>query len=46
MRKVAWPTSSEIVNSSIVVIIGVVVMGALIFLFDAGAIKLVDIIFG
>ena len=46
MRKVAWPTKSEIVNSSIVVVIGVVVMAALIFVFDWASLHLVDIIFG
>ena len=34
MKKVAWPTRSEVINSSIVVIIGVVVMATIIFGFD------------
>jgi preprotein translocase subunit SecE len=34
MKKVAWPPRSEIIQSTIVVVIGVVVMTALIFLFD------------
>ena len=34
MKKVAWPPRAEIINSTIIVIIGVVVMTALIFLFD------------
>ena len=46
LRKVAWPTKSEVINSSIVVVIGVVVMGALIFGFDYVSLKLVDFIFG
>jgi preprotein translocase subunit SecE len=46
LRKVAWPTKSEIVNSSIIVIIGVVVMAAIIFGFDWASLHLVDIIFG
>jgi preprotein translocase subunit SecE len=46
LRKVAWPTRSEVINSSIVVVIGVVVMGALIFGFDYVSLKLVDFVFG
>jgi len=46
LRKVAWPTKSEIANSSIIVIIGVVVMAAIIFGFDWASLHLVDIIFG
>jgi preprotein translocase subunit SecE len=46
MRKVAWPTRAEIISSSIVVVIGVVVMAALIFGFDFVALHLVDIVFG
>ena len=34
MRKVAWPTRHEVVNSTIVVLIAVVVMTSLIFAFD------------
>ena len=34
MKKVAWPPRAEILNSTVVVIIGVVVMTSLIFLFD------------
>jgi preprotein translocase subunit SecE len=46
MRKVAWPTRAEIVNSSLIVIIGVIVMGALIFAFDWLSLNIVDFIFG
>jgi preprotein translocase subunit SecE len=46
LKKVAWPTKSEVINSSIVVVIGVVVMGALIFGFDYFSLRLVDFIFG
>jgi preprotein translocase subunit SecE len=46
LKKVAWPTRSEIINSSIIVIIGVVVMAALIFGFDVLSLELVDFIFG
>jgi preprotein translocase subunit SecE len=34
MKRVAWPPRDEIINSTIIVIIGVVVMTGLIFLFD------------
>ena len=34
MKKVAWPPRPEILNSTVIVIIGVVVMTSLIFLFD------------
>ena len=33
-KRVAWPPRAEILNSTVVVVIGVVVMTALIFLFD------------
>jgi preprotein translocase subunit SecE len=46
MKKVAWPTREETINSSVVVVIGLVVMAALIFGFDYLSIKLVDFIFG
>jgi preprotein translocase subunit SecE len=41
MRKVAWPTKHEIVNSTIIVLIAVVVMTSLIFCFDYVSAKLV-----
>jgi preprotein translocase subunit SecE len=34
MRKVAWPTRAEIINSSVIVLIAVTVMTLLIFGFD------------
>ena len=34
MKRVAWPPRQEIMNSTVIVVIGVVVMTALIFLFD------------
>jgi preprotein translocase subunit SecE len=46
MKKVAWPTRPEVINSSVVVVVGVVVMAALIFGFDYLSIHLVDFIFG
>lgn len=41
LRKVAWPTKQEVVNSTIVVLIAVIVMGTLIFGFDWASSKLV-----
>ena len=46
LKKVAWPTRAEIINSSIVVIIGLVVMAAIIFGFDYVSVRVVDFIFG
>jgi len=34
MKRVAWPPRQEIINSTIIVVIGVVVMAGIIFLFD------------
>ena len=45
LRKVAWPTRQEIITSSIVVIIGVVVMATIIFGFDWFSLEFVDFIF-
>ena len=45
LRKVAWPTRPEVVNSTIIVLIAVVVMTALIFLFDYGSSKFVLFLF-
>src|SRR5215218_5814211 len=41
LRKVAWPTRQEVINSTIVVLIAVVVMTALIFGFDYASAKAV-----
>ena len=46
MRKVAWPTRPEVINSSMVVIIAVIFMGAVIFGLDYGAAKFVLFLFG
>jgi preprotein translocase subunit SecE len=46
MRKVAWPTRHEVVNSTIIVLIAVVVMTALIFGFDYVSGKFVLWLFG
>ena len=45
LKKVAWPTRREVVNSTIVVLIAVVVMTSLIFGFDYGSSKFVLFLF-
>ena len=45
MKKVAWPTRAEIVNSSIVVLVGLVVMTSLIWVFDWAAVQIVNFVF-
>jgi len=45
MRKVAWPTKKEVINSSIIVLIAVVVMTTLIFGFDYASAKFVLFLF-
>ncbi len=45
MRKVAWPTKQEIVNSTIVVLIAVVFMTSLIFGLDYASSKFVLFLF-
>ena len=45
MKKVAWPPREEIFNSTIVVVIGLVVMTSIIFLFDYAAVHVVDYVF-
>ena len=45
MRKVAWPTKKEVINSTIIVLIAVVVMTTLIFLFDLASAKFVLFLF-
>jgi len=45
MRKVAWPTRKEVINSTIIVLIAVVVMTTLIFLFDYSSAKFVLFLF-
>ena len=46
LKKVAWPSRREVINSTIVVLIAVVVMTSLIFGFDYGSSKLVLFLFG
>jgi preprotein translocase subunit SecE len=45
MKKVAWPPRQEIINSTVIVVIGLVVMTTLIFLFDWASVHVVDYIF-
>jgi preprotein translocase subunit SecE len=45
LRKVAWPTRKEVINSTIIVLIAVVVMTALIFGFDYASSKFVLFLF-
>ena len=45
LRKVAWPTRKEVINSTIVVLIAVVVMTSLIFGFDYVSAKFVLFLF-
>ena len=46
MRKVAWPTRPEVVNSTLVVLVAVIFMGASIFALDYCAAKFVLFLFG
>jgi preprotein translocase subunit SecE len=46
LRKVAWPGRQEVINSTIVVLIAVIVMGALIFGFDYASAKAVLFLYG
>lgn len=46
MRKVAWPTRHEVVNSTIIVLIAVIVMTSLIFGFDYLSAKAVLFLYG
>jgi preprotein translocase subunit SecE len=45
LRKVAWPTKKEVINSTIIVLIAVIVMTALIFGFDYASAKFVLFLF-
>jgi preprotein translocase subunit SecE len=45
MKKVAWPPRAEILNSSLVVLVGLVVMTSLIFVFDWAAVHVVNFVF-
>jgi preprotein translocase subunit SecE len=45
LRKVAWPTKDEVVNSTIIVLVAVIVMGTLIFAMDFSFAKFVFFLF-
>jgi preprotein translocase subunit SecE len=45
-KKVAWPPRHEIINSTIIVIIGLIVMTTLIFAFDWASVHVMDFVFG
>ncbi len=45
MKKVAWPPRDEVWNSTVVVVIGLVVMVGLVFLFDWMSVHVVDYVF-
>lgn len=45
MRKVAWPTKSEVVQSSIVVIIAIFILGVYLFVVDSALSKILRVIF-
>jgi preprotein translocase subunit SecE len=45
MRKVAWPSRREVINSTIIVLIAVTVMTSLIFGYDYFSAKLVLFLF-
>jgi len=45
LRKVAWPTRPEVINSTIIVLVAVIVMGALIFAMDFSFAKFVFFLF-
>jgi preprotein translocase subunit SecE len=45
LRKVAWPNRREVVNSTIIVLICVIVMTTLVFLFDLGSARFVLFLF-
>jgi preprotein translocase subunit SecE len=46
MRKVAWPTRPEVINSTLVVLIAMIFMGTTIFALDYCAAKFVLYLFG
>jgi len=45
MKKVAWPPRAEIMNTTVIVVVGLIVMTALIFAFDWASVHIVDYIF-
>jgi preprotein translocase subunit SecE len=45
MKKVAWPPRTELMNSALIVLIGLVVMTSVIFVFDWAAVHIVNFVF-
>jgi preprotein translocase subunit SecE len=45
VHKVSWPTSSEVFNSAVVVMIASLIMAAVVFLMDFGIEKLMTFIY-
>ena len=45
MRKVAWPTMQELIDSSCVVIIAIIIMGAFLFVADISLAKVLQWVF-
>lgn len=45
-QKIIWPKRSTVIKSTIVVIVVAVIMGILISIIDAGAVRLLDLIIG
>jgi len=45
MKKVAWPPRKEIMNSSAIVLVGLIFMTTLIFVFDWASVHIVDFVF-
>lgn len=45
-KKIIWPNRSKVIRSTIVVIIVAVILGILISIIDAGAVRLLNLIIG
>ncbi len=46
MKKVVWPTKPEVMNSTLIVLVAVILMGALIFGYDWSSVHIADFLFG
>ena len=46
LRKVVWPTRPEVYNSTMIVIIAILIMGTMIFVFDWASVHIADFLFG
>ena len=44
LKKVVWPTPKQVVNNSLIVVAAVIVVGAVIAVFDLGATSLIRLI--